>query len=162
MPEDVVMRTVESFELVLSGNLPINNNPDQLASDQPISDPQALAPEAGLRLLLTFDAADRLHIPRAVISARLDTRHRRFVILFEDSAHREELAFPVTVLDPNNNNTPDPDAWVNVLKMIEPFEHLVVVGLSAAAAADAAANPAQDPPSPAIVVFGDVPLIIEA
>lgn len=63
------MRTVENYELVLSG-------------------------EVEERLLLTFDWSDLPQIPRAVSSVVFDKEASEFRITFEDKSHWEEVRFP--------------------------------------------------------------------
>lgn len=63
------MRTVENYELVLSG-------------------------EQEERLLLTFDWRDLPQIPRAVSSVVFDEDASEFRITFEDQSHWEEILFP--------------------------------------------------------------------
>lgn len=71
------MRTVENYELVISG-------------------------ETNERLLLTFDWSDLPVIPRAVTSVVFDEEDAVFHITFEDASRWEEVLFadvPVTLND---------------------------------------------------------------
>lgn len=62
------MRTVENYELVLSG-------------------------EEDERLLLTFDWVDTPHLPRKVTSVVFDETKSAFQVVFEDASRWEEISF---------------------------------------------------------------------
>lgn len=62
------MRTIENYELVVSG-------------------------ENDEKLLLTFDWADLPQLPRAATQVTLDQEKSRIVVSFEDDKHWEEIEF---------------------------------------------------------------------
>jgi hypothetical protein len=160
------MRAIESFELTLSEGDAFSSG--SAVAENPFSqaDPTSGVHPASeaVRLLLTFDDADRLHLPQAIVSAQFDPTSHRFVVLFEDDAHREEVAFPVEFINPDDGR-PDQEARADVANMVGHFDRIVVIGLSSsglssASSAPAAARPDLKALSPSIVVFGDVPLAV--
>ena len=64
-----VMRVIENYEIVLSG-------------------------EEEDRLLLTFDCADAPHLPRAATATVFDSQKSEIRVVFEDQKHWEEIQFP--------------------------------------------------------------------